>query len=215
MLGVFLKSNKDVLKAFKAHLEAKEEETGPKASKKAAATKKKVESSESEEEEEKPKKVVGSKRKAKEESESSSSEEEEESSSSSSSSGDDSSSSDDEKPKKKVVVPLRKRTRVQSSDHEEYKPPAVQIKPPPTAFKFQRINEDKFRDLVAKQSGEGASFESKAKFGGEGDKFGEWSYDKLKHTRGESFKKEKGKMKNRNFHSAGQRITTGVNSIKF
>jgi hypothetical protein len=50
---------------------------------------------------------------------------------------------------------------------------------------------------------EGASFESKANFGGEGDKFGQWSYDRLKHTRGESFKKEKGKMKNRNFHSAG------------
>ena len=45
---------------------------------------------------------------------------------------------------------------------------------------------------------EGASFESKANFGGEGDKFGQWSYDRLKHTRGESFKKEKGKMKNRN-----------------
>ena len=62
---------------------------------------------------------------------------------------------------------------------------------------------------------EGASFESKANFGGEGDKFGQWSYDRLKHTRGESFKKEKGKMKNRNFHSAGQRISSTINSFKF
>lgn len=89
------------------------------------------------------------------------------------------------------------------------------IKPTHTNFTFQRINEDKFKQVVQQQNGEGASFESKGQFGGEGDKFGEWSYDKLKHTRGESFKKEKGKMKNRNFHSAGQRMTTAVNSIKF
>ena len=68
--------------------------------------------------------------------------------------------------------------------------------------------------MVSRET-EGASFESKAKFGGEGDKFGEWSYDRLRDKRGESFKKEKGKMKNRNFHSAGQRISTVVNSYKF
>ena len=206
MLGVFLKNNKDVLKAFKAHLEAKEVEAGPKSSSK--KSKKQAESSSESEEEEKPKKLAGSKRKAKEESS-----DDDNSSSDDDASSSDSSSEDDGK--KKKFVPISKRTRAQSSDHEEYKPPAVQIKPPPTTFKFQRINEDKFREVVAKQNGEGASFESKAKFGGEGDKFGEWSYDKLKHTRGESFKKEKGKMKNRNFHSAGQRIGTGVNSIKF
>lgn len=64
MLATFLKSNKEVLKAFKAHLSAKGEEEGPKAKK--AAPKKKAptpkdssneESSESEEE--KPKKAVG------------------------------------------------------------------------------------------------------------------------------------------------------------
>jgi hypothetical protein len=59
------------------------------------------------------------------------------------------------------------------------------------------------------------SFESKARFGEEGDKFGEWSYGKLKDTVGKGFKKEKGKMKNRNFHAAGQRIGYGVNSVKF
>jgi len=81
-------------------------------------------------------------------------------------------------------------------------------------YKFQRINEDKYNAILDPEK-EGASFESKAKFSGEGDKFGEWSYSRLKDTRGESFKKEKGKMKNRNFHSAGQRITTTVNSFKF
>lgn len=47
-----------------------------------------------------------------------------------------------------------------------------------------------------------ASFESKAN-AGYGDKFGEWSNDKLKDKRGKGFKKEKTKMKNKNFHSAG------------
>lgn len=57
------------------------------------------------------------------------------------------------------------------------------------------------------------SFESKA-YIGEGDKFGEWSNERLKDKKGKFFKKEKGKMKNRNFHSAGQRISGAVNSIK-
>lgn len=93
--------------------------------------------------------------------------------------------------------------------------PALPETLPPTAnVKFQRINVEKFKHVMHSEK-EGASFESKAKFGGEGDKFGEWSYDRLKDKRGESFKKEKGKMKNRNFHSAGQRISGVVNSIKF
>lgn len=54
--------------------------------------------------------------------------------------------------------------------------------------------EDKHRD---------ATFESKARFGEEGDRFGEWANDKLKDTRGKGFKKEKTKMKNKNFHSMG------------
>ena len=45
-----------------------------------------------------------------------------------------------------------------------------------------------------------ASFESKAKWSGVGDKFGEWSNDRLKDKVGAGFKKEKQKMKNRNFH---------------
>ena len=46
------------------------------------------------------------------------------------------------------------------------------------------------------------TFESKAMFG-TGDKFGEWSYERLRDKVGQGFKKEKAKMKNRNFHSAG------------
>ena len=60
------------------------------------------------------------------------------------------------------------------------------------------------------------SFESKARFGmGGGDKFGEWSNDRLRDKVGAGFKKEKQKMKNRNFHSAGNKIGYGVNSVKF
>lgn len=47
---------------------------------------------------------------------------------------------------------------------------------------------------------------------GEGDKFGEWANERLKDKRGQNFKKEKQKMKGRNFHSQGQRLGFGVNS---
>lgn len=60
-----------------------------------------------------------------------------------------------------------------------------------------------------------SSFESKATYGNGGDKFGEWSYDKLRDKQGKYFTKEKNKMKNRNFHSAGQSIGYQVNSFKF
>jgi hypothetical protein len=191
MLGCFLKHNKDVFKTFKAHLSGKKEESSSSSE------------SESESEDEKPKKLVGKKRKAKEESSDDSS----------------SSSSEDEKPKKpaqkrKRSESVSSRTRAQS-DVQQMPPPPP---PPPKAgahFKFQRINEDKFRAIVEQSKTEGASFESKGNYGTEGDKFGEWSYERLRDKRGESFKKEKGKMKNRNFHSAGQRISGTVNSIKF
>ena len=155
------------------------------------------ESSSSESEDEKPKKLAGKKRKAKEESSSSSS-----------------SSSEDEKPapKRKRSGSVSSRTRAQS-DVQQMPPPPPKGGAP--HFKFQRINEDKFRAVVEQSKTEGASFESKGNYGTEGDKFGEWSYERLRDKRGESFKKEKGKMKNRNFHSAGQRISGTVNSIKF
>ena len=173
--------------------------------------KKKVESSSeeenssSEDEKAKSKKLVGKKRKA------------------SSSSSSEDNSSEDEKPKKEVkrqrTESISSRTRSHSDvvnndaqTKSDAKPKPMM--PPPSNYKFQRINEDKFNKIVNFEK-EGASFESKAKFGGEGDKFGEWSYERLRDKRGESFKKEKGKMKNRNFHSAGNRISNVVNSYKF
>ncbi len=142
--------------------------------------------------------------------------------SSSESESDDESEDDKKKAKKNGAANKRQRadsissrTRGQSDVKEEkpVKPAKVQI--PPANYKFQRINEDKFNAVLNQTHKEGASFESKARFGGEGDKFGEWSYEKLRDKRGESFKKEKGKMKNRNFHSAGHRISGVVNSFKF
>ena len=73
--------------------------------------------------------------------------------------------------------------------------------PPPSNYKFQRVNEDKFKHLALEH--QDASFESKGLNGTVGDKFGEWSYDRLRDKVGKGFKKEKGKMKNRNFHSQG------------
>mgnify|MGYP003493710931 CR=1 FL=1 len=46
------------------------------------------------------------------------------------------------------------------------------------------------------------SFYSKFELG-QGDKFGEWSNERLKDKKGKDFKKEKTKMKNKNFHSQG------------
>ncbi len=55
----------------------------------------------------------------------------------------------------------------------------------------------------------------KAKFKfGTGDEFGKIGYEKLKDTRGSNFRKEKNKLKNKNFQGSGFKITTAVNSIK-
>jgi hypothetical protein len=46
------------------------------------------------------------------------------------------------------------------------------------------------------------TFEAKARYGiAGGDTYGEWSNERLKDKVGKGFKKEKGKMKNRNFHA--------------
>ena len=233
MLGCFLKQNKEVFKSFKTHLQAKDGKVEPKKSKKVVESSSSSSSESSEEEKPKKKavvvdakKVVGQKRKTKEES-SSDDDDDESSSDDKESSSDDSSSDDDKKNKKKPTKVAEKankrkrsdsvssRTRALSDAKEEMPPPAKVLAPPPGNYKFQRINDDKYRAVVANANKEGASFESKGAYGGEGDKFGEWSYDRLKDKRGESFKKEKGKMKNRNFHSMGQRISHVVNSIKF
>ena len=58
--------------------------------------------------------------------------------------------------------------------------------------------------------------QAKFKFGQGGDEFGALGNEKLKDTRGKGFKKEKGKLKNKNFCGGGGRIDTNVvNSIKF
>lgn len=175
MLACFLKNNKDVLKEFKAHIGAKDTPAvaNGKKSKKAESSSSEEESSassseddsESSSEDEKPapkKPLVGNKRKAKESSDESSSE---------------GSDSDDEDDKKKKPAQKRQRkdsissrTRSHSDVKEAPKAPE-KPKGPIQPLKFARINEDKVKHLVNMEK-EGASFESKAKFGGEGDKFG-------------------------------------------
>lgn len=142
------------------------------------------------------------------------------------SSDDDSESEDDKEKKKNGKAKKRARTssvssgpitRKKSEEMGDYVPPvrdpnAVGI--PAPGYKFQRINEDKYRNLLNETAADN-SFESKARFGlGGGDKFGEWSNSKLFDKVGKGFKKEKGKMKNRNFHAQGQGIDSGINSVK-
>jgi hypothetical protein len=55
------------------------------------------------------------------------------------------------------------------------------------------------------------TFEAKAKYG-VGDSWGQYGYDKLKVTRGDSFKKTKGKLKNRAFQGSGININE-INSV--
>ena len=59
------------------------------------------------------------------------------------------------------------------------------------------------------------SFEAKKRFGMEGDTYGIMSSQRLEKVRGKDFKKEKMKMKNKNHHGSGMKITTQINSIKF
>ena len=58
------------------------------------------------------------------------------------------------------------------------------------------------------------TFKAKYKFG-YGDDYGKIGNEKLKDTRGRGFKKEKTKLKNKQFQGNGQRINTAINSIKF
>ncbi|CAD8205491.1 unnamed protein product [Paramecium octaurelia] len=57
------------------------------------------------------------------------------------------------------------------------------------------------------------AFEAKKMFG-EGDEYGEFGNEKLKFTRGDNFKKEKGKLKNRQFQGMGSINLNSINSIK-
>ncbi|CAD8174481.1 unnamed protein product [Paramecium pentaurelia] len=76
---------------------------------------------------------------------------------------------------------------------------------------FQKCDEavfDKLPDHLRDNT-----FEAKKKFG-EGDQYGEFGNDKLKFTRGDNFKKEKGKLKNRQFQGMGSINLNSINSIK-
>lgn len=60
------------------------------------------------------------------------------------------------------------------------------------------------------------TLKAKYKFGTGGDDYGKIGWEKLKDTRGKNFKKEKMKLKNKNFAGGDFKInTTSVNSIKF
>jgi hypothetical protein len=56
------------------------------------------------------------------------------------------------------------------------------------------------------------SFQAKAKYGQAADEWGQFGYDKLKDARGDSFKKTKGKLKNRAFQGTLMDINK-INSI--
>jgi len=59
------------------------------------------------------------------------------------------------------------------------------------------------------------TFQSKTLYGNGGDAFGQFGHERLIHTRGKGFTKEKNKLKNKQFHGGAGRINAHVtNSIK-
>jgi hypothetical protein len=57
------------------------------------------------------------------------------------------------------------------------------------------------------------SFNAKSRYGAAaGDEWGRFGHDKLKDTRGDSFKKTKGKLKNKAFQGSGININQ-INSV--
>jgi len=77
---------------------------------------------------------------------------------------------------------------------------------------FSRIKEGAGNDLKAELKDN--TFEAKKKFGQGGDDWGIASHERLKDKKGKNFKKEKTKMKNKNFHGQGVKIEYKVNSIR-
>ena len=78
---------------------------------------------------------------------------------------------------------------------------------------FSRISQDYAKNLSRELQDN--TFEAKAKYGQGGDDFGIHSNQKLKIVKGKDFRKEKTKMKKKNFHGAGNKLVYKVNSIKF
>ena len=65
---------------------------------------------------------------------------------------------------------------------------------------FSRINPDDVGPI--KDELRDNSFHAKGRYGQAADEWGQFGYDKLNNTRGDSFKKTKGKLKNRAFQGA-------------
>ncbi len=75
---------------------------------------------------------------------------------------------------------------------------------------FSRINHDEIGPI--KPELRDNSFHAKGKYGQAADEWGQQGYNKLKDTRGDSFKKTKGKLKNKAFQGTMMDINK-INSI--
>jgi 5-methylcytosine-specific restriction endonuclease McrBC regulatory subunit McrC len=77
---------------------------------------------------------------------------------------------------------------------------------------FSRIKHDYAKALPTQLQDN--TFEAKTRYGKGGDNYGIHSNEKLKIVDGKDFRKAKTKMKKKNFHGAGNRLTYTCNSIK-
>ncbi|CAK60979.1 unnamed protein product (macronuclear) [Paramecium tetraurelia] len=115
----------------------------------------------------------------------------------------------EEKSNKKGTKPLLDKRTFTKIDIAQINEEVVEQK---EKKKFFQKCDDSVYDILPEHFKVNA-FEAKKMFG-EGDEYGEFGNEKLKFTRGDNFKKEKGKLKNRQFQGMGSINLNAINSIK-
>lgn len=137
---------------------------------------------------------------------------------------DESSSEEEVKPKAAEANKVAgKKRKHEEEDEEEEEEPAVNKRQKTetnevpvaknTRAPFSRIGKDYANGLS--REFQDNSFEAKVRYGQGGDDYGIHSNERLRVVAGKDFRKEKTKMKKKNFHGAGNKLVYKVNSIKF
>ena len=127
----------------------------------------------------------------------------------------DSDSSEGEDDEEEKPAPkLSGKKRKASDDHKHNKRQKLSHNENGTSIRtpFSRIKHDYAEALPTGLQDN--TFEAKARYGKGGDNYGIHSNEKLRTTVGKDFRKGKTKMKKKNFHGAGNRLTYTCNSIK-
>ena len=133
----------------------------------------------------------------------------------------DSSSSEEEKPATKVTAGTKRKSSdpapepVKRQKTEETVETFESVEPVYSNKRttFSRIKKD-YADNLSHEFQDN-SFEAKVRYGKGGDDYGIHSNERLRVVTGKDFRKQKTKMKNKNFHGQGNKLVYKCNSIKF